>query len=789
MVFRLLAMVLLLLCPVAAPAQDAAPGAAAIKALDEQSAELRAIDTAFNGRTSSREGQSLQARATAVKQAAADQVAALNTELAQVDARLAQLGPVTPGVTEAPDIRAERRSLAQRRSVLDSAIKRGKLLGIDASDLETEISRSNADVFSERMSERTASPLYPAFWNGLIRSLPRDQRRASAFFAAEAEAVRNGVAHGGLWNLGGGVLIALVLLFPIGLGARRLGRRYVLSRMPNSRARRSALALWLALAGALAPALAVLALLRGLRDGGMIADSWQPLTSALAMSCVFAVLIIALGGALLQNNQPSWRLLSISDQAAHELRRWTFVAAGVTLASAVLVAIRDAFGASGPARALADAIAALMYIAFLTAVLIDFARMRARAIRQNGTEARGASPALGLLSMATWWVLITSVIALGAGYISLAYFLPRFLIWVALVWAALYLLLVAVDDICSALFRRDGRFAVAINHGLGIRLSLVVQFGVALSAVLRVALILSAASLVLFPFGSNITTLLTFADRLEQGVTIGQITIAPGAVLRAAITLMIGLSILRVSQGWLTNRYLPVTDLDGGARNSIAMVARYSGLLLVGLWAVAALGVGLDRIGLLLSALSVGIGFGLQAITQNFVSGLILLAERPVKIGDWVRIGDQEGDVRRISVRATEIEIADRSILIVPNSELITKPIVNKTHTDPLGRIQLQFSVPIGSDVERVREHVAAIYAAHPAVLEEPKPNLFIDSIADGRINFNGYAYVASPRSVYATRSDLLFRLLRELPERGIELGTTPQQLQWVGAPPVPGAS
>lgn len=787
MLLRLFLIALFALCTVQAHAQEADPTATAIKLLDQQSDEFHAIDTAFNERTTSQQRQALQERAAAVRQAAADQVDTLTAELKQVDARVAQLGPVTPGVIETPDIRAERKSLERQRSLVDSAIKRGKLLSIDASQLEMEIARSNADVFSERMSQQTASPLTSAFWSELVQSLPRDRRRAEAFFAAEANALRQGAARGGLWTAAAGLLIALILLFPVGFLLQKLGRRYVLSQMPSSRIRRSALALWLAVVGALVPALAVIALVQGLHAGGMIADVWRRPITAFELSCIFAALIVALGGALLQNNQPSWRLVSVSDQAAHELRRWTFVAAGVTLASAVLVAIRDAFGASGPVRALADAIAALMYIALLTAALADFARMRSRSIRQNGEESQEASAPMALLSMATSWVLIASVIALGAGYITLAYFMTRFLVWIAIVWAALYLLLIAIDDICTTLFRKDGGLAMAINHGLGIRISHVMQFGVALSAVLRVALILFAASLVLFPFGSNIAALFAFVDQLEQGITIGQITIAPAAVVRAVITLMIGLFLVRVVQRWLISRYLPVTELDSGARNSIAMVARYSGLLLVGLWAVAALGVGLDRIGLLLSALSVGIGFGLQAITQNFVSGLILLAERPVKIGDWVRIGDQEGDVKRISVRATEIEIADRSTLIVPNSELITKSIVNKTLADPLGRIQLQFSVPIGSDVAQVRDHVAAIYAAHPAVLDEPKPSLFIDSIADGRINFNGFAYVASPRAAYAARSDLLFSLLSELPDRGIELGTTPQQFHLINAP-APGA-
>jgi small-conductance mechanosensitive channel len=380
-------------------------------------------------------------------------------------------------------------------------------------------------------------------------------------------------------------------------------------------------------------------------------------------------------------------------------------------------------------------------------------------------------------------VLAASVVSLATGYIALGYFLSRFIIWIAVVAGSLYLALISVDDICSTVFQRDGKVADVFHHGFGVRRSLIDQFGVALSALLRLLLILFAAGSVLFPFGSNVSTLFGQIGRVAQGVTIGQVTISPGAILRALAVLAAGLFVVRGIQKWLTTRYLPATELDAGARNSIAMVARYTGLILAVLWAMASLGIGIERIALLLSALSVGIGFGLQAITQNFVSGLILLAERPVKIGDWVRIGDQEGDVKKISVRATEIQIADRSTLIVPNSELITKSIVNKTMADPLGRIQLQFSVPMGTDVRQVRDMLMAIYDEQAAVLDDPKSLLFIDTIQDGRINFNSFAYVNSPRAVYPTRSDIWFELLAKLPEAGIELGTTPQQVQWIGQP------
>ena len=192
----------------------------------------------------------------------------------------------------------------------------------------------------------------------------------------------------------------------------------------------------------------------------------------------------------------------------------------------------------------------------------------------------------------------------------------------------------------------------------------------------------------------------------------------------------------------------------------------------------------MERIALLLSALSVGIGFGLQAITQNFVSGLILLAERPIKIGDLIRVGTDEGDVKRISVRSTEIELSDHSTLIVPISVLITKSVLNKTLAGPLGRIKIQFSVPIATDADRVKALVLETFANEPTILDAPAPLVQLDGIADGRILFNCYGHVVSPRNTGDARSNVLLELLRRMRSEGVELGTVPQRLELVSQAP-----
>ncbi|MFN3434296.1 MAG: mechanosensitive ion channel family protein, partial [Sphingomonas sp.] len=360
----------------------------------------------------------------------------------------------------------------------------------------------------------------------------------------------------------------------------------------------------------------------------------------------------------------------------------------------------------------------------------------------------------------------------------------QFVLWATLLAVCTYLLMTVIDDVATSLFQRESRIGLTLRHGMGLSGSAVDQFGVLLSALLRLAVIVIALGLLLYPFGAGFGSVLDRVSGLARGVEVGGIAISPGTILRFVAVLALGLFLVRQFTGWLDNRYLPSTDLDGSVRNSIRMVARYLAIALAVVWALASLGIGMERIALLLSALSVGIGFGLQAITSNFVSGLILLAERPIKIGDLIRVGTDEGDVKRISVRSTEIELGDHSTLIVPNSELITKSVLNKTLAGPLGRIQVQFSVPIATDADRVRAIVLETFAAEPTVLDAPAATALVDQIADGRIHFNCFAHVASPRGTGDARSNVLLTLLRRMREEGIELGTVPQQMQLIGPTP-----
>ena len=276
---------------------------------------------------------------------------------------------------------------------------------------------------------------------------------------------------------------------------------------------------------------------------------------------------------------------------------------------------------------------------------------------------------------------------------------------------------------------------------------------------------------ILLPYGTSPGDIVARLTSTQAEITLGQVTISPAAVFGSIALFLIGLAATRAVRGWLEVRYLPKTRMDLGARTSLAALFSYAGIAVALLLAFAYLGLTFSQITLLASALSVGIGFGLQSIIGNFVSGLILLVERPVKVGDWVAIGDLEGDVKAINIRATEIEMMDRSKLIVPNSDLISKTVRNVTH-GAIGRIRIVLRLDGDADPIAVRDLVLGHLKAHPKVLTAPAPAVYFTDVHDGGLEFTGVAVVPSPRDAFVAKSDLLFRIIPDLRNKGLNLSS-----------------
>ncbi|KQT50691.1 hypothetical protein ASG43_05235 [Aureimonas sp. Leaf454] len=733
-------------------------------ALDQATSELDAVKASLASAQTAGDYDPLRARAQVVATTATAAIDALTPKLDAAQATLAAIGEAAEG--EAADVQAQRAALTAQRDALDSAVKRATLLSTGARETIESINRAITDLFNRDTLERVASPLTTRYWQSVIDNLPVDLVRLSSFFGSAADRFANEASLRGALIAAMGLGLAVALLSPIRIRLRKAGQAYAADRAPQTRARRSGLAVWFLLVGSLTSSFAFVCVVQGLDWAGFLTGPAADLAWTLALASAFGSVVVSLGSAFLLVDRPSWRLLPIDDAAAVVLRPFPVATAIVVVVGTGLIELNRIVGASPAANVTANLLVALLHAGLIATLLVALRRLRSARDAEAGevTERRSIVTVAMLLG---WIAVVACLAALARGNVNLALLIGREIIWVATVTSGAYLLMTALDDLVTTVLSQDGRFGRALARSFGLRESTVRQLGLVISVIARVAIGFFALASVLAPLGGGTAPAYTQLSGISS-IAIGGIVIQPGSILRAIAILALGISAVRLIGRWMNGTFLPATELDAGARNSALTIVRYIGIVLVTAWSISSLGVGIERIALLASALSVGIGFGLQAITQNFISGLILLAERPVKIGDTIRVGTDEGDVKSINVRSTEIQIGDRSTLIIPNSELITKSVRNMTLANPLGRVQIVFSVPMEEDADEIIAILMRLFADHPAILDDPAPTVMIDSLVEAKINFNAIAFVASPRLTYATRSELLLQLLRRLKARGI---------------------
>ncbi|HKY91938.1 MAG TPA: mechanosensitive ion channel domain-containing protein [Nevskiaceae bacterium] len=268
-----------------------------------------------------------------------------------------------------------------------------------------------------------------------------------------------------------------------------------------------------------------------------------------------------------------------------------------------------------------------------------------------------------------------------------------------------------------------------------------------------------------------------FVDKLMvRGFSVAGTHIAPGKITLGLIAFLLLVTITRWFKRKLEQDWLPLTRLDPSVRMSVATVFGYATFLLALLVGLSAAGLDLSKIAIVAGALSVGIGFGLQNIFNNFVSGLILLFERPVRVGDYIKVGTTEGFVRRIRIRSTEIENSDRITIIVPNSQLLSSEVENWNYRDSLGRVIVAVGVAYDTDPELVRKVMLDAAKAHPRVIQEgdrldvPGPFVAFKDFGDSSINFELRCYIDDIYIKLSVASDLRFALHKQFLALGIEV-------------------
>ncbi|MGD8842704.1 MAG: mechanosensitive ion channel [Gammaproteobacteria bacterium] len=270
----------------------------------------------------------------------------------------------------------------------------------------------------------------------------------------------------------------------------------------------------------------------------------------------------------------------------------------------------------------------------------------------------------------------------------------------------------------------------------------------------------------------------TFWSLVRQGISEG---FQLGPVRINPINWVVGIvvfSVLVALVRWIRNEVLPAwiskARIERGAREAVVTISGYVGVIIAAIIGLSLAGFSFNNLAIIAGALSVGIGFGLQNIVNNFVSGIILLFERPIRTGDWIVVGGTEGYVRKISIRSTQIETFDRADVIVPNSELISGQVTNWMLRDSWGRVIAPVGVAYGSDVEKVREVLLQAAREHPLVMADSsrvsQPRVLFRGFGDSSLNFELRCFIRNVDQRLGTLSDLNFAIEKGLREAGIEI-------------------
>ena len=757
----------------------ACPALAQVPSLDQARQQLEQLGAGLDEHKDDRALQETRDAALKIQAQAEKTIAERSPQLQSLDARLAELGdsPAAQG-QEAPEVTRERRDLQRQRNDVDAELRQARLASVESGQLLERIAAARQETFHQTLSERTTPPWSPQLWRELAENRDRDGARLARLWHDTASAVEARWQSGpqrSMAYLGLALLVAVV----VGWFATRTVPRLVGKHIPPGRLRRSAPAVARLLLSILG-ALWVANLLRAALLPAKVPPTVDQLAELAGGLLVFATFVTTLGAVLLSVRSPSWRLPSISDEGARALRPLPLAAALAIVVASSSQALAGLVNASLPLAVAFTALAALASTSAVLLALLRVHRLQSRSPQPAegaATEAESGTrqhfrPWINVAISISWVGVSICVLGLLTGYVALAGFVALQILWTGVVLATLFLAMRFTDDLVGAVLGAKGLAGRRINDRFGLDPRHVERISVVLSAVLRTVIALLGLIALAMPYGASGDDLIERALGLARGITIGAVTFSPADVVRAIGVFLLATGVFHLVKRWLGRRYLPTTQMDEGMRASVVTLFGYVTVVLSVAMAMAAMGVGLERIAWIASALSVGIGFGLQAIVQNFISGLILLAERPVKVGDWVVVGDAEGDIRRINVRATEIQTGDRTTVLVPNSELITKTVRNRTFaSNAEGLVKIMLPMPLATDSDLVRELLLEAFREHPGILDAPAPAVLIDGISDkGQVLFNATGFVATPRQAANVRSALLFEILRKLRQLEIRM-------------------
>ncbi|MGG6893781.1 mechanosensitive ion channel domain-containing protein [Rhizobium sp. BR 315] len=700
--------------------------------------------------------------------------ARLKPRNAEIDARLTQLGPV-PKEGQPP----EAAIVAQERDRLNAERAQISALMLDADNLTTEANRVSMQLVDKRRKLFTETLLKHTEISGNTFQDAGSALVAESLSFSDAVTSWIGfVLKAKLGSLLAAVLLSAgaALLFLSG-GYRLFRRYYVQDEAIENPAyiSRLSVAFWSTLIRTISLAAFLITSFFFLSNFNVLRPDIAPILAAVFGFIGLAYFVGRLSNAVFAPFRPHWRLVKLSNKGAYSLTWCLRAMAVVNGLDYVFDRISESMGSPVVVTVVKSFFAALLIGVILIAASFG-SPMLAKNGDPNAPGRRWPHGMAIILRVLGILVIFTSFI----GYVGLARFMATQMIMTSAVIATMYL-----GFQLGKVVSKQGVFAeTIIGRFLESRLKLgevaLDQCGLVAGLATYSVALLTGIPLILLSWGFHVQDLELIAYRLFTEIRIGNISISLLGIFVGILLFAGGYLLTRWFQRWLDSNVMARGQVDLGVRNSVKTGIGYLGIAVAAIISISAAGINLSSLALVASALSVGIGFGLQNIVSNFVSGLILLVERPFKVGDWIVSGTSEGIVKRISVRATEIETFRKQSIIVPNSELINASVGNWTHRNRLARSEIPVSVSFDSDPRKVMEILLELVRGVPKILRNPEPHVEFLRFGPSSLDFEMRFYLSDLSDGMEIRNNLRIEILKRFREEGISIPYPHQELHIV---------
>ncbi len=685
----------------------------------------------------------------------------VETAIKRAQDSLALLGPAPKAgdPAEAPLLAAERQTLADRAAYFQAQRTRILANAEEGARLVAALSQQRLEARWRRILRRDVPLIAPSLWTKAAAETEALTAKVDTYFEkwGEGRAGKGGVLPGAV-----AIGIAFALSFLMFGPVRGWARSAITARLETlepTPARRVAVAGVRMLTRVIPGIVGGFAVIETARGVGLLADDGVGVARAIWGALIAFLIVDGFSTGILSPATSAWRLAAFDAGRARTASALALAIVLIVGAKTIFVAMANAAGDAASASRLAMGIAALAAGALFFILCLP-AKRDGQAPAPEGDSAKSFWPALRFAGRILGVAIGAAAVA---GHINLADFAATRVYYLALLAAVLWFARAGLREATGWGDRRlrAGKGSSAADEPGAFNF----WIGLGVDAVL--AMLAAPALFLLAGFeGSAVRDL--FARALV-GFRFGGVVISLTDILFAILAFLAILAGTRLLQGGLKRGPLAHSRMDAGVQNSLVTLFGYAGLVFAAATALSIAGVDLSNLALIAGALSVGIGFGLQSVVNNFVSGLILLFERPIKVGDWIVTGSGEGIVKKISVRSTEIETFDKAAIIIPNAELVASTVTNLTHKNNMGRVRIPVGVDYGSDPELVREVLLKCADDNPLVVRFPEPLVIWEAFGPSSLDFELRCFLGDIGKGLQARTELRFAIFNAFKDNGIE--------------------